>query len=246
MRDLTSSHERRPDASASLYSGEWEDVAAGTLQALWPKFILGERVVELGAASGRNQSLLANSSSYVGFERDSRLLAEAELQGRDVRKADLAAPSHEMLYEVSQAQTVLMLDVLEHLADPRQLLRLIASQSRPGSRWLISVPNFGFLTTRLSAARGRFPKRSGGHFDETHLHHFTRDTILHWLLSDMDDISLQVIGTALPVQGNRISQIPGGRRVVLPLTRRLAQFSSRASPKLLSFEWLCVVDQNST
>lgn len=73
--------------------------------------------------------------------------------------------------------TIMLLDVLEHVVEPGPFLGSAATLLRPGGHILISVPNVAHLAIRLLLLAGYFPKMSKGPLDQTHLHFFTAATI---------------------------------------------------------------------
>jgi 2-polyprenyl-3-methyl-5-hydroxy-6-metoxy-1,4-benzoquinol methylase len=72
--------------------------------------------------------------------------------------------------------TILFLDVLEHLRDPAAVLRAARDWLRPGGTVLCSLPNVAHWRVRLALARGRFDYADNGLMDRTHLRWFTRDS----------------------------------------------------------------------
>lgn len=84
---------------------------------------------------------------------------------------------------IARADVVVLADILEHLLDPDgQLERLIKLQNH-GCRLIISVPNIANIWVRLNLLMGKFDYGERGILDRTHLHFFTRDTLLNILNS---------------------------------------------------------------
>jgi 2-polyprenyl-3-methyl-5-hydroxy-6-metoxy-1,4-benzoquinol methylase len=80
--------------------------------------------------------------------------------------------------------TILALDLLEHLRDPWATLAVLGSALLPGGRVLVSVPNVlssDVLLPLLFA--DRFDYADGGVLDRTHLRWFTRKTAIELALS---------------------------------------------------------------
>ncbi len=82
---------------------------------------------------------------------------------------------------------VLMLDVLEHLADPESFLIGLRNRSEatppPGAeaRVILSTPNVAFAAVRLNLLLGRFTYAERGILDVTHKRLFTRRSLLTML-----------------------------------------------------------------
>lgn len=77
---------------------------------------------------------------------------------------------------------IVMADVLEHLADPWQILRALHSHSSEGAHLLVSVPNVRYKSVVFPLLfAGRFEYQDAGIMDRTHLHFFTRSSLLKTL-----------------------------------------------------------------
>ena len=72
---------------------------------------------------------------------------------------------------------ILLLDILEHLADPASILRECRSLLPPGGQIIVSVPNVANISLRVLLLLGRFDYMERGILDRTHLRFFTRRTI---------------------------------------------------------------------
>ena len=116
---------------------------------------LGRSVLEIGCGSGTYTRLLAASAATVqAVEIDERFVAEAQAATRGldnvtVRKADAAKERYQQEFD-----TVLMLDVLEHIEDDRTLLRNLAEALRPEGRLILKVPAFPWLFGTMDQAVG--------------------------------------------------------------------------------------------
>lgn len=74
---------------------------------------------------------------------------------------------------------IVMADVLEHLADPWQILRALHSNAGEDVNLLISVPNLRHKSVVFPLLfSGRFEYQDAGIMDRTHLHFFTRSSLL--------------------------------------------------------------------
>lgn len=72
---------------------------------------------------------------------------------------------------------ILLLDIIEHLADPASVVRECRKLLRPGGQIIVSVPNVANISVRLLLLLGRFDYLERGILDRTHLRFFTRKTI---------------------------------------------------------------------
>jgi hypothetical protein len=72
--------------------------------------------------------------------------------------------------------------VLEHLVDPWTALRELHERTGPACRLALSVPNVRHYTVVLPLlCKGEFRYRDQGIMDRTHLHFFTRDSLVEML-----------------------------------------------------------------
>jgi SAM-dependent methyltransferase len=77
----------------------------------------------------------------------------------------------------AKVDTVLLLDVLEHLYDPWHALLHIRGWLSAGTRVLASVPNIRNLASLDELAAGRWEYGPNGVLDITHVRFFTRDSL---------------------------------------------------------------------
>ena len=99
---------------------------------------------------------------------------ELEQLGNRVVRADLDNPPLDEL----RFDSVLLMDVLEHVPDPARILASVRRLLRPGGRLFVSLPNVANLTVRLALLFGRFEYADRGIMDRTHLRFFTRRSAL--------------------------------------------------------------------
>ncbi len=116
------------------------------------------RVLDAGCGTGYGVPILAGNPAVrevVGVDADARAVAHARryysLPAARFTCADLLAPQ---ACALGVFDTIVCLEVLEHLSDPERLLRTLDLSLAPGGRLLISTP--------LGRGRG-FPSAQPGH-----------------------------------------------------------------------------------
>ncbi len=134
----------------------------------------GARVLDIGC--GRADFLLAcreRGWGVAGVEQ-----AESPVMAlRDELRIDIKSPEQLAEFPSGSFDAVTLWHVLEHMADPREVLRHAHRVLTPGGRLLVEVPNFGSWQARLGG-------KIWYHLDvPRHLLHFDRGTLDHLLSS---------------------------------------------------------------
>ncbi len=80
------------------------------------------------------------------------------------------------LVEHGPFDTVLCLDILEHLRDPWRTMKLLGEATRPDGMMVVSLPNVTHYSVLAPLVfNGRFRYAEAGILDRTHLRWFTRE-----------------------------------------------------------------------
>jgi 2-polyprenyl-3-methyl-5-hydroxy-6-metoxy-1,4-benzoquinol methylase len=114
---------------------------------------------------------------------------------------DLNAPAATLFEKLAgrQFDRVLLLDVLEHLVQPEQLLAGAKAALRKDGFVVVSLPNVANFTVRLMFLMGRFEYAERGIMDRTHLHFYTRKTARR-MLEECGYEILETRATVVPVE----------------------------------------------
>ncbi len=91
---------------------------------------------------------------------------------------------------------VLLLDVIEHLADPDTFLTEVTALLNDGGTFLISVPNVAHWSVRIPLLFGIFNYTDRAILDRTHLQFFTR-SFFKKLITNHKDLSLTYLGATI-------------------------------------------------
>lgn len=125
---------------------------------------VGHSMLEIGIGHGGFRPFFPDLERYVGVDIDAGLVRRAlELYpGETFVVADAASPT---LVDRAGASfdSVLCVNVLEHIKDHRTALANLAAALRPGGHLLLLVPAFGFLYNDLDRLAGhvrRYTKTS--------------------------------------------------------------------------------------
>ena len=126
---------------------------------------IGRNVLEIGAGIGNlSQCLCSRRSSYVATDVDNEHLARLGIRFQNqpnvrLRRCDLSAPGDFAPF-AGQADTVVCLNVLEHIEDDAAGLRNIATALAPGGRAIVLVPQDQSIYGTLDKVLGHYRRYS--------------------------------------------------------------------------------------
>jgi 2-polyprenyl-3-methyl-5-hydroxy-6-metoxy-1,4-benzoquinol methylase len=176
-----------PSKPGGYYSNERPDVVS-----LLPR-PLG-RVLDVGCGEGAMAAGLraAGATGIVGIE----VVEDAAARARGVLDRVHVGRVEDTLDELTGPfDTILCLDVLEHLVDPASVLEALRGHAAPGAVLQVSVPNARhFSLVRDLVFRGTFGYADWGHRDRTHLRWFTRRDIV----ALVEEAGWEVLRTSFP------------------------------------------------
>ncbi len=101
-------------------------------------------------------------------------------------------------------------DILEHLPDPDTVLKRLVECQPSNALFIISVPNIANLWVRLNLLMGKFDYTDRGILDRTHLHFFTRRTLVNMIQnSGLEILSIQATPIPLELVSRFFVTLPG-------------------------------------
>jgi 2-polyprenyl-3-methyl-5-hydroxy-6-metoxy-1,4-benzoquinol methylase len=153
----------------------------------------------------------------------------------EFRKLDLN--SNALPVDAFSYDCVLLLDVIEHLAEPERFLLDLRNNSRhvppdgQPARLVLTTPNIAFFMVRFNLLSGRFNYAQRGILDITHKRLFTKSS-LRTALRDSGYVIEQMRAVPAPggVIGGTIGKILGALFAML----------ARIWPRMFAFQWLVV------
>ena len=142
----------------------------------------GLRVLDLGCGGGYNGALLkrAGAREVVGVELHAGAAVQARKRLDAVVQSDLAHLDLSLLGD-EPFDAILASDVLEHLAQPEEVLARALTRLRPGGAVVVSLPNVAHVVVFANLLMKRWPRRSSGIFDHTHLRFFAKRDMVRLL-----------------------------------------------------------------
>ncbi|MDJ0752988.1 MAG: class I SAM-dependent methyltransferase [Ardenticatenaceae bacterium] len=200
----------------------------------------GSNVLEVGCGSGTIIHFLQthHQCQVIGVEPSPTMAKAARDAGLTIIEGDI---NDGVVLDELQARgpfdAVIFADVLEHLSNPWQTLRLIKPLLKPTGRAFASVPNVAFWRLRLNLLFGQWRYTEGHLMDHTHLRWFTRKT-LQELFVDCDYQVLQLQHRWVPLPGHRLwRMIPNHLQLYARLAARW--------PGLFSYQFVITAARES-
>ena len=134
------------------------------------------RLLDIGCASGAVGAGLKQSHPGLwawGCELNPQAAQVAATRLDHVSTVPRAEWSAADLALVASVDTVLLLDVLEHMYNPWAELAFLAQQLPADAQVIVSLPNVGHITVLENLANGDFNYQAMGILDVTHVRFFT-------------------------------------------------------------------------
>lgn len=155
------------------------------------------KILEVGCASGYFGSILRNHDHEVwGIEPDKTAASNASLILDHVHNGTIEDFFN--THPKVKFDAIVFGDVLEHLIDPVAILEKCKQHLHTHGIIVASIPNVAHGAIRLMLLEGRWDYAELGILDRTHLHFYTKDTIIElfegtgYTIECMDTVSLSI------------------------------------------------------
>ena len=137
------------------------------------------QVLELGCSTGAMSRLMKEQceAQVFGVEKDPQAAWQAQRYCDYVFTEDLDDPKSLDALQFEKFDVITLVDVLEHLRYPQQLLERLKPFMMDESVILLSVPNVAHTSVRLELLTGDFRYEEAGILDATHLKFFTLNSL---------------------------------------------------------------------
>jgi len=184
----------------------------------------GKRVLDVGCSSGYlARPLVERGCTVVGIERDEEAAEAAREVCAEVLVGD--AETTELPFPEGSFDVVLCGDLIEHLRRPEQFLTRVSPLLGDGGRLVLTTPNVANWTMRLGLLLGRWQYTERGILDRTHLHLFTRNTLVETL--ERADYRVLELDYTVPVPA-----------IGAPAVERAAHAIGRLRPSLFAYQFV--------
>ncbi len=184
----------------------------------------GKRVLDVGCSSGYlARRLVGRGCTVVGIEQDEAAAEAAREVCAEVLVGD--AETMELPFPEGSFDVVLCGDLIEHLREPEGFLARLRPLLREDGRLVLTTPNVANWTMRLGLLVGRWRYTERGILDRTHLHLFTRRTLVE---------TLERAGYGI-VEFDYTYPVPG---IGSPVVERAAYAIGRLRPPLFAYQFV--------
>jgi len=135
----------------------------------------GKRLLDLGCADGiLAEQLRERFVETHGVDISETALAIARKRGIETHRVNV--DEEPLPFPDGFFDAITCLDLVEHVFEPRVLMREMARVLAPGGSVYIAFPNIRYIIRIKELIAGRFPKTSGDveySYDGGHLHYYT-------------------------------------------------------------------------
>lgn len=207
-------------------------------------------ILDVGCSAGYLGEYLRAQGHYViGIDITAEAIAKAVEyldEAYCMKVEDYFAGNPERKFDV-----VIFGDVLEHVTNAEEVLRLTALALKPGGRVIASIPNVGHLAVRAMLLEGRWEYADLGLLDRDHVRFFTQKTI-YKLFSESGfevaamqttNLPVDVVDRLCNMQLNPYFVGLAEKAVGSDPSATVFQYVAMAKPKVFSLHIVCMVPE---
>lgn len=115
------------------------------------------RILEIGAGTGSNLSLLSNYGEVVACEYDAESREVCKKSGWNVHPCELP---HDLPGNIGKFDIICLFDVLEHVKEDNESIQSLKELLRPNGKIIIACPAYQWLYSDYDVALGHFKRYS--------------------------------------------------------------------------------------
>ena len=141
-----------------------------------------KKVLDVGCNNGATGKLIKEKfqrTNVIGIDYNEMAVNEAKKTLDNAFCCDLDDIGNLILLtsKLDKFDIILMLDVLEHVKYPSEVVRKFFTLLDNEGYIIISLPNTGFYASMLHFLRQKWPRNERGIYDKTHLHCFLKGNL---------------------------------------------------------------------
>ncbi|MEL7655536.1 MAG: class I SAM-dependent methyltransferase [Bacillota bacterium] len=138
------------------------------------------KVLEVGTATGYMTKYMKEvlDCQIVGIELDEEAAKQAAMYADEMIVANLDHSEWQDRLQNRKFDYIILADVLEHLRNPCQTLQQMVKYLNDEGKVIASIPNIAHNAIIMELLQDRFGYRPLGLLDNTHIHFFTKNSII--------------------------------------------------------------------
>lgn len=136
----------------------------------------GSKVLEIGCGSGRLSNLLSIWKQCKVYCVDKDPVISSLAKGKCIEILNINIENSELPYEDGFFDHIILLNVLEHMVEPAQVLLNLKRYISENGSLIYSVPNIVNWYSRMTIFLGKFEYVEGTVFDRNHLRFFNMNS----------------------------------------------------------------------
>ncbi|MDO8938535.1 MAG: class I SAM-dependent methyltransferase [Methylicorpusculum sp.] len=142
---------------------------------------INKEVLEIGCAMGFQTKSMhkIQNCKVTGIEIDKNAAEYAKPYCENLYIGDIESLELESIIGNKVFDVITFADVLEHLYNPKNVLKKVRPFIKEGGYIVASIPNITHCSVIYEMAQGEFKYRNLGLLDDTHIRFFTRQSIYH-------------------------------------------------------------------
>ena len=196
-----------------------------------------QEVLDIGCGEGVLASeIKQNGNRVTGIDVLPEVEHQGELEGYFSADLDNGIQPVIQALNGKRFDRVLLLDILEHLRRPEDLLAECQEVLARDGQLIVSLPNIANITVRAMLLFGRFKYTERGLLDRTHLRFFTRKTARR-LLEQSGYKIIRQEATVMPIE---LVLNLSPQKSVLRFSNRVLALMTRLMPGLLGYQTILV------
>ncbi len=195
------------------------------------------KVLEIGSATGYFSEKLTRKNCEVwGVELDKEAAKKSTKKLYKVFAGDVSEIDK---FEIKRGyfDYILLQDILEHLTNSEVVLLKIKKYLKHGGKVIISTPNIVHISIRTKVLSGVFEYEDIGIMDRTHVHFFTRKTLVECL----KNAGYRILDMKYSTD---FGQIPFVGRVLKKIPKHIQYLLTNFIPTLLAIQFVVVMQND--
>lgn len=197
-----------------------------------------QKVLDVGCGEGFQAEDVAKFGSAVtGID----LVADPKKRSSMVQyeQADLSQGLKEVSGRLREKgfDKILLMDIIEHLPRPEQILRECRTMLSPKGQVIVSLPNVANITVRLALLFGRFEYTERGILDRTHLRFFTRKSARRM----MRECGYEIVRETMTVMPLELALGVSARNPLMRAVTAVNAMATKLFPGLLGYQCMYAI-----